>query len=130
MSAPEFEDFSSGYYRVEMTVAPYDQGPTVQNDVYDYIERQHYTQTNANPLFRLGLDGNPYFTPKREAAIPSDHIGVPTSWFADNTMAPTYDECEVFVLKPSYAYMIEQAKHLGEYFDPRSVEDDTDANER
>jgi len=112
----EIEDFSSGYYRLRMLVVPYENGPAIESETYDYINREFYAQTDAPPLFRLGLDGNPYFSVDAEFSIPQDRIGIPHSWFGDNTMGDTYEEVDVFLMKAGHAYLLDQAELLNERF--------------
>lgn len=116
------EDFSTGYYRISMKVVPYEEGPVMQCDTFDYLNRKLYPQTDVLPRFRLGLDGNPYFEVSCESAIPSDYMGIPESWFADNTMIEKDKKIDVFILKPKYAFLLKQTDYLSDGFDPSVFE--------
>ncbi|AGM11334.1 hypothetical protein M199_gp004 [Halogranum tailed virus 1] len=118
------EDFSSGYYRTELLVVPYEDGPVMESETFDYINREFYSQTDAPPMFRLGLDGNPYFEVGTEFSIPADRIGIPRDWFGDNKMGDTMQKTSVFILKPGHAYLLKEAELLGKRFNPDDVIDD------
>lgn len=119
----KIEDFSSGYYRTELLVVPYEDGPAIESEMYDYINREFYSQTDTPPMFRLGLDGNPYFEVGTEFSIPADRIGVPKDWFGDNRMGDTYEKTSVFILKPGYAFLLKEAELLGNRFNAKDLED-------
>jgi len=122
----EISDFSSGYYKARMLVVPYEAGPAIESETYDYINKQFYAQTDAPPLFRLGLDGNPYFQVNSEFSIPQDRMGIPSEWFGDNTMGDTYEKVDVFILKPGHAYLLNQADILAQRFNPEDLEQNDD----
>lgn len=112
----QVEDFSSGYYKVDMYVVPYDDGPVMQHRIHEYIAKKLYDSVNAPLMFRLGLDGNPYFSVDTESAIPVDRMAIPHEWFADNRMSDTMKERPVYILKPEYTEMLNESALLGRRF--------------
>lgn len=101
------EEFSNGYYRAEMHVEPYEDGPVIEQGLYDHIESNVYAQTDANPLFRVGLDTQPYFMVGYESAIPIDTLGIPKAWFSDFGIDHTVGTVSVFVCKPEQSYYLQ-----------------------
>lgn len=119
----DVESFSSGYFRARLVVTTYDDGPVVDRAFYESLLEDHYKRTDAPPMFRLGLDGNPYFEVDAEYTIPADHIGIPEQWFADQRMDDDYGERDVFITKPGYSWLFQQAKWSSNRFDPRQLEE-------
>lgn len=117
----EIEEFSSGYYSIEMVVCPYEGGPVIESQLHNHLSDEYYSQTDAPVMFRLGLDGHPYFEPSDELSIPVDHIGIPPSWFAENGMDETYGTQRVFVLKPDHSYLLQQPDVLDNRFNADDV---------
>jgi hypothetical protein len=105
------ESFSSSYYRLRMTLAPYEDGPVIDRALYDYIEREIYGSTDEQPLVRVGLDGGPHFVLGYENAVPAKHLAVPEQWI-DST-----DEENVFLAKPEIVPILRQGDRLSERFD-------------
>lgn len=120
------ESFSSGYYAASMQVEPYQQGPAVSCEFFEFINREYYSETSSDPMFRLDMDGSPYFTTSCEYSIPKDVIGVPEEWFRDSYAERSYDEQMVFILKPSYAHLMDGAINSGEY--PEDIAADFDGD--
>ena len=96
------EEFSGGYYRVNMDIEVYDGGPSIESALYDRISHQLYSKTRAPVTMRLTLDGGPRFTPSSEAAIPPDVIGMPQHILQEANVKPSLNE-NVFILKPTHA---------------------------
>lgn len=120
------EDFSNGYYKTEMSVQPYADGPTIERGLYDFIARKFYTKTDAPVTMRIGLDKGPMFKPSGEASIPTNVLGLPLSDIEASNIHPSDDSVAVFVLKPEFAYMFQQASTLGEEFlDSSNLSDNT-----
>lgn len=120
------EDFSSGYYAASMQVEPYQQGPTISCELFEFINREYYGGTDSEPMFRLDMDGSPYFTTSCEYSIPKDVIGIPEEWFRDSHAERSYDEQMVYILKPSYAYLLDDAMQTGQY--PEDIVVDLDGD--
>lgn len=118
----EIREFSNAYYMTTMTVAPYKHGPVVEQQFHDKLEKQYYSQTNAPVMFRLGLNGQPYFVADTEYSIPEDHMGVPREWFADNRMEEQYGEMDVFILKPTQSYLLNQCRLLSDGFKSEEIQ--------
>lgn len=110
------ENFSGGYLKTEMKIVPYEDGPSIESEAYEFINRQFYADSDGNPMFRLGLDGNPYFQVSSEIAIPEDVLGIPEGWFADNRIADDQSYRDVFILKPGHADILREAKTLSRRF--------------
>lgn len=115
------EEFSNGYYRTQMTVQPYSDGPVIERGLYDRINDNIYAQTDAPVTIRVGLNGGPYFPVGEENAVPTDVLALPRDWMDDMGI---HDECEVrsvFVLKPSHSYVINQSMKIGKKFEKHNV---------
>lgn len=108
------EDFSGGYYRAKMTVQPLESGPSIERGLYDLINREIYTNTDAPVTMRLTLDGGPRFTPETENAMPTDVIGMPTEMLDEVGVHPSAEDISVFILKPKHAYLFHQVDDLDE----------------
>lgn len=102
------EQFSGGYYRANMVVQQFAEGPAIERGLYDLIDRKVYDTTTAPITMRLGLDSGPRFTPVPENAMPTDVIGVPESILSEAGVHPADDSVNVFVLKPAQAYRFNQ----------------------
>lgn len=92
------EDFSSGYYRAMMDVQEYEDGPVIEQSLYDFINRRLYVDSNAPIRMRVGLDAGATFEVNTETAIPRDVLALPQE------LCPDEREANVFVLKPEYYY--------------------------
>lgn len=106
------EDFSGGYYRATMTVQPLERGPCIERGLYDLINREIYTNTDAPVTMRLSLDGGPRFIPETENAMPTDVIGMPTEMLDELDIHPSTEDMSVFILKPKHAYLFHQVDDL------------------
>lgn len=109
-------DYSGGYLRTSLKVVKYADGPVMEEESHAYINHQVYDSARSEPMFRLGLNGNPYFTVDTEFSIPRDVIGVPESWFADNLNITDGMYAPVFILKPGHADVLTEAQRLSERF--------------
>ena len=110
------EHFSNGYYKTEMSVQPYESGPTIEQGLYDFINRRFYTKTDAPVTTRIGLDAGPMFTPSAESGIPTNVIGLPIANIKQSGIHPSNDNVSVFVLKQEFAYMFNSVESIGESF--------------
>jgi hypothetical protein len=102
------EEFSGGYYRTQMTVQPFDDGPAIEKGLYDLINRRMYSNTDAPVTMRLQMDSGLRFTPSAEGAMPTDVIGVPTDLLDKIGVHPASENINVFILKPKHAYLFHQ----------------------
>jgi hypothetical protein len=98
------EKFSGGYYRAQMEVQPFENGPAIEQGLYDIINRRVYDTTDAPVTMRLGLNSGPRFVPSAERSMPKDVIGVPKSILDESNTHPADTNVNVFVLKPQAAY--------------------------
>lgn len=114
------EDFSGGYYRAKMRVHAYEDGPIIESGLYDYIDRKIYARTNAPVTMRVGLQHGPYFTVGSEVAVPPDVLAIPEKWIEDMNIS-NEETSNVFLLKPSHSYIINQSIQLSERFDNHNV---------
>lgn len=97
------EDFSSGYYRTSLNVQEYDDGPVIEQRLYDFINKRLYMGSDMPVTMRLGFDGGPHFVVDSEAAVPQDILALPPE------MITEIGKSSVFVLKAEYA------DQVGEY---------------
>jgi hypothetical protein len=112
----EVENFSAGYFKIELRISEYQDGPAMEAETHAFINRQFYSHSDGDPVFRLGLDGNPYFEVSAEVSIPADVIGIPREWFADNRIEEgSYQN--VFILKPGHADILREATELSKRFE-------------
>lgn len=119
-------DFSNGYYKTEMSVQPYSSGPTIEQGLYDFINRKFYFKTDAPVTMRIGFNGGPMFSPSAESGIPTNVLGMPLSDIENSSIHPSDDNVAVFVLKPEFAYLFNNAEKLGEQFmDSSNLSDNT-----
>jgi hypothetical protein len=123
------EDFAGGYYRAEMTVQPYKQGPTIEQGLYDFINREFYYKTDAPITMRVGLSNSFHFRPSAEGAIPTDVLGLPEQLCDEMNVHPSAEGVNVFILKPAHAYLFGQAEKLGGSFEDSSNISDTTLEE-
>jgi hypothetical protein len=107
------EEFSGGYYRVQMSVQEVERGPVIERGLYDLIARRIYDTTDAPVTVRLGLDAGPRFTPTAENGVPTNVIGLPKSLLTEAGVHPGDNSVNVFVLKPSAAYRFNQTMDPG-----------------
>ena len=98
------EDWSGGYYRSRMRVTPYEDGPVIAQDVYNFINEELFVDSSAPVMMRLGLDAGELFDVKAENGIPRDLLALPEELF--ETTGPK----NVFVLKSEYVDTV------GEYY--------------
>ena len=108
------EEFSNGYYKAEMDIQPYEDGPVIEAGLYDFINRRVYAQTDAPITMRVGLDKGPYFAVSAEGAVPTDVLAMPQEWIDDMDIASRADSTSVFLLKPAHSHFINQSADLGD----------------
>lgn len=101
----KLEEFSGGYYRTEMTVQPLERGPTIEQGLYDLINRQIYHRTDAPVTMKLGMNVGPTFQPSAENGVPTDVLGAPTELLDEAGVHPSAEDVNVFIYKPEAAYL-------------------------
>lgn len=123
------QEFSGGYYSLDMSIQPYSDGPVIDAELYDYIDRRVYSNTNAPVTFKLSLDNGIYFNVDAENGVPPSVLAIPEAWAANAAGADDGRRQTVFVLKPGYAHLTHQAEllkgqltdmNLEEYIDERN----------
>lgn len=120
------EEFSGGYYRAEMTIQPLDRGPTIEQGLYDLINRKIYTQTDAPVTMRIGLDAGPTFQPEAENGVPTDVLAMPTELLDEAGVHPSAESVSVFIYKPHAAYLFSEKMGLGQDVDHKDELSDED----
>ena len=103
------EDFSGGYYRAEMVVQPYDEGPAIEQSLYNFIEREFYQDSDMRPIFKSNLNGGPHFKPAQESGIPPDVMGIPKGWFEDFGVDDEHSLTSIFIVKPNQSHYLKAA---------------------
>lgn len=104
------KEFSNGYYKTEMTVQPYSDGPVIDKYLYDFINREVYAQTDAPITMRVGLNKGPYFSVDGEGAMPTDVLAMPQPWIDDMDLGSETES--IFLLKPEHSFIINQTADL------------------
>lgn len=99
------QEFSGGYYRAEMTVQPLEDGPAIEQGLYDFIDRKIYHKTDAPLTIRVGLDGGTHIRPSSENAMPTDVLAMPPELCDKVGVHPSAEDVGVFILKPAHAYL-------------------------
>lgn len=79
-----------------MDVQEYGDGPAIQRELYDFINRELYLDTDAPVMMRIGLDAGETFSVEAEGAIPRDVLAVPEE------IVDQFGKQSVFVLKSDY----------------------------
>lgn len=120
------EDFSGGYYSLDMHIQPYSEGPVIASTVYDYINREVYSSTDAPVTMKLSLDNGAYFNVGAENAVPSDVLAVPKPWVEQMGVNEDGRVKKVFVLKPGHSYLMHQRQLDAHKFEDTDLEDFTD----
>jgi len=112
----KINEFSGGYYRAKMSVQPFEDGPSIEQGLYNLIEQKIYENTNAPITMRLGLNKGPRFTPSTEISMPQDVVGVPQSVLDNSDIHPSDDNVNVFILKPDAAYRFNKTMDASEQY--------------
>lgn len=119
-------EFSGGYYSLDMHVQPYEDGPVIDSAVYDYINREVYKGTNAPVTMKLSLDNGAYFNVGAENGVPPSVLAVPQSWIDNFDTGKAGKRHTIFVLKPGHSYLMHQSNIDKRKFRNTSLEDFTD----
>ena len=93
-----------------MTVQPFEDGPAIEQGLYDLLNRKLYSNTDAPVTMRLELDTGGQFVPQAEGAMPTDVIGMPTDILDSMGIHPSAEDVSVFILKPKNAYQFHQLR--------------------
>lgn len=101
-------EFSGGYYSLDMHVQPYADGPVIDTAIYDFINREIYSNTDAPITMKLSLNNGAYFNVGAENGVPPSVLAIPESW-VENVSDLTDGKREtVFVLKPEHSSLMNQ----------------------
>jgi len=117
------EEFSGGYYSLEMQVQRYSDGPVIESSLYDMINRRVYSNTDAPITFKLSLDNGAYFNVDAENAVPHNVLALPESWIENFDVQDDGRPSRIFVLKPGHSYLMHQSEILKERFSGSELED-------
>ena len=118
-------EFSGGYYSLDVDIQPYDGGPVIDSAVYDYINREVYSQTNAPVTMKLSLDNGAYFNVGAENGVPPSVLALPEAWVENFTDANGTTDT-VFVLKPGHSYLMHQRNLTEQSIEDTALEDFSD----
>ena len=108
------EPFSAGYYGARMTVQAYDNGPVIEQTLYDYIDASIYQQTDAPPWARVGMTESPYFKLNAEPGVPGNVLGLPEEFIAQHEVLDNGHVHWVLLVAPNFAYMLSCNENLRE----------------
>lgn len=109
------DEFSGGYYSMDMQIQSYDDGPVIDSSVYDYINREVYSNTDAPITMKLSMDNGAYFNVGAENGVPPSVLALPESW-VENFVSDDGRRDTVFILKPGHSYLMHQAEILEQKF--------------
>jgi hypothetical protein len=90
------EDFSSGYYRADMVVQAYDDGPVIERGLYNFITDELFFE-DSPLMMRLSLSSEALFDVQSESSVPRDVLAVPEEIIAERGAQ------SVYILKPEYS---------------------------
>lgn len=100
------EEFSSGYYTLDMQIQSYSDGPVIESGVYDFLNEKIYSQTDAPITMKLSLNNGAYFNVDAENTMPPSVLALPESWVENLSEVPRGHRQKVFILKPSHSHLI------------------------
>lgn len=103
------DEFSDGYYSLQMRVSPYEDGPVVEQQLYDFIVENVYNNTNAPVWMRYGFEESPYFIVEGEPGIPHDVIAIPEDWMQEFEISDEFKREQFLVCKSDFAYILSQS---------------------
>lgn len=98
-----FKAFSAGYYRGEMVVERFDEGPAIESELYEYIRGRLYNKTETDVMMQLSLSCSPKFCPKAENAMPAEVLGLPKQMLSSGRGLSPGDKTNVYIVRPLYA---------------------------
>lgn len=116
MTDTPIQDYSAGYYSVELRPMPYAAGPTIDSEVFGYIENNLYANTTAPVWMRAGFEA-PYFKLTEKEPMPTDVIGLPADWMEDMDLTDDNRTELFFILKPGHAHFVSQSCLWGSTYD-------------
>lgn len=117
------DDFSAGYYSVELRIAPFEDGPSIDQRLYEYLDETVYANTDAPLWMRASFQQSPYFRVDGEEPMPTDIIGLPEEWMQDLDVEDDNEYHTFFLCKPGHAHFVSQSVLLG-----NTYEDEDDEN--
>lgn len=110
-------DYSSGYYSLNLRVTPFEDGPTIDRHLYQYIDEKVYANTDAPVWMRASFQPSPYFRIHGEEPMPADLIGLPPEWMEDLDVDNDNEYHTFFLCKPAHAHFVSQSVLLGDTFE-------------
>jgi len=99
------EDFSAGYYSVQVETYTLKSGPALDRTTYDYIREELYDDSNAPLIVSFSVNASQFIEPHGQAAMPARSIGLPQSMWHSLGRDPEDGPMTLFILKPDYAYL-------------------------
>jgi hypothetical protein len=116
------EPFSGGYYGARFQVQPYDDGPVIEQSLFDYVESSLYQQTDSPPWARVGMSESPYFQLDGEPGVPGDVLGLPEEFIQEYEVLDNGHTHWVLLVKPGYAFMLSASENLQEQMEDTKIE--------
>lgn len=116
------EPFSGGYYGARFQVQAYDDGPVIEQSLFDYIEANIYEQTDSPPWARVGMNESPYFQLGGEPGIPGNVLGMPEDFIRKYEVLDNGHTHWIMLVKPGYAYMLSVSENLEEQLEDTEIE--------
>jgi len=101
------EDFAGGYYKMEMDIQPVESEPQIEQGLYDFINRELYTDATVDITLRLGFDSSVHFSPTAGRSIPKEVLAMPESFIQSDEMMRTTRTTNVYIVKPEIAQLLQ-----------------------
>lgn len=108
------EPFSGGYYGARFQVQQYENGPVIEQSLFDYVENSLYKQTTSPPWARVGMNNSPYFQLSGEPGIPGNVLGLPRKFIKKHEVLDNGHTHWILLVKPGYAFMLSESENLQE----------------
>lgn len=115
--ADPLQNLTGGYYALDLRVAPFEDGPTIDSQFCDYLSDTVYANTDAPMWMRASLQPSPYIRVRGEEPMPTDMIGLPTEWMEDLGIEDDNEYHTFYLCKPSQAHFVSQSILLGSTFE-------------
>jgi hypothetical protein len=106
------EPFSGGYYGARFEVQKYNDGPVIEQSLYDYVVSNLYQQTDSPPWAQVGMNKSPYFQLGGEPGVPGSVLGLPEKFIKEYDILDNGHTHYVMLVKPKYSYMLSVNKNL------------------
>lgn len=102
------QEFSGGYYSVEMDIQSYEDGPVIDRKLYDEINCGIYQNTDTPITMKTSMDNGIYFSVSPENGVPPFVLALPEKWVDNLDVLDDGRTERIYLVKPSYAYMLQQ----------------------